>query len=126
MSIEIKINRKGFTKLLDDLFKGVDKRRDGYCTLIPLTTNHIKINGVNHFFGSDEKYFLVYNHYGQMSIEVLQGDKLNECHSWNTRLHIDWNVKDLNELWIDAPNKYGNINPKTNDYYYELFVFKLR
>ena len=111
MSIEIKCYKHNVCKLLDVLF---DNEKDN---LIPLSSNHVTINNVNHFFNDNEQYYLQYNKYGQMSIQI-QRDK-------HTQLHMDFNAKDLTELWITAPNKFGEINPKTNKVYNELFVFKI-
>ena len=124
MTIEMKMNQSNFIQMLDVLFGEKNYKKQKYRTLIPLGSlikKQVQINNVIHYFNNDDEIFLSYSEFGQMTIEILEEEELNtenEFEDWNTKIHITFDIDDLRNLWITAPNRFGKDD-------YDLFIFEL-
>jgi len=117
--MNITVNKKGFYKLAKKIFEDFAEIKDGYPILIPIESKHqIYINDLLIFLEKDKQHFLSVNSYGQMSIvkENEDGHRSN---------HIIFNLPSLNSISFLAKSVYTDINPKTSDYYNEMFRFTL-
>ena len=117
--MQFEFYKRQFVKWLKIIFSEVEIKEEGKLPLIPLSGNHITINGINIFFeDSSKQHYLSYNKYNQFSIERQEDNHTKTCVTWDS-------LEDITEIWITAPNQCGDINPKTNKVFYDLFVFKL-
>lgn len=118
--MNVSVSRKGFYKIIKNIFQETAEIKDGYPILIPIESKHqIYINDLLIFLEKDKQHLLSVNSYGQMSIvkENTDGHRSN---------HIIFNLSSLNSISFLTKSVYTDINPKTNDYYNEMFRFTLK
>lgn len=111
------ISKKSFYKFYTRIFQDIIEEDN--CT-IPIQSSHqIYVNGILCFLDEEMNHYLFFNQYGQMMIQRENKDGVREN-------HILFELKDLSSLEFLAKDTYGEINPRTNDYYNTMFHFKLR
>lgn len=118
--MNISVSRKGFYEIVKKVFQETAEIKKGYPILVPIESKHqIYINDLLIFLEEDKQYFLSVNSYGQMSIvkENKDGHRSN---------HIIFNLPQLDSISFLSKSVYTNINPKTGDYYNEMFRFTLK
>lgn len=130
MTMIMKVPQKQLLKLFDKIFDKTALKEKGYCTYIPIGVSHITINNVDYHFGDDGyHWYLSYNHYGQMAVEYTTEKPLdtpsNRTKGQCPLNKILFDLKNLTDIKFHAPSDIHDINPKTDDYYYDLFVFDL-
>lgn len=117
--MDFKVNKKGFYKFVKRMFQDTAEIKKGYPVLIPIMHKHqIYINGLCIFLdksSENREYFFSVNSYGQLSIVKREhGQESN---------HIIFSLENLKSIEFLTKNVYGPINPKTNDYYNDMYRF---
>lgn len=117
--MDFQVNKKGFYNFVKRVFQDTAEIRKGYPILIPIMHKHqIYINDLCIFLDkgtTDREYFFSVNSYGQLSIVKRENNKESN--------HIVFDLKNLQNIAFLTKNVYGSINPKTNDYYNEMYRF---
>lgn len=112
--MEIRINRKGFYKIIKAIFEDVAEIKKGCPILIPICSSHqIYLNEIMIFLDEDKKHWLSVNSYGQLSIDT-------EDHR-----PIHFNLKQLNSISFLAQSITREINENNGRPYNEMYRFEL-
>ena len=116
--MDIRINKKGFYKIIKAIFEDVAEIEEGYPILIPIWSNHqIYINDIMVFLDKNKKHWLSVNKYGQLSIEREEDEgKVG---------HIYFNLEKLNSIRFLAQSITGEINEDKGIPYNEMYNFEL-
>ena len=117
--MDFKVDKEGFYKFIKRVFQDTAEIKKGYPILIPIMHKHqIYINDLCIFLDKsteNREYFFSVNSYGQLC--VIKRENGSETN------HIIFSLEDLQSIAFLTKNVYGPINPKTNDYYNEMYRF---